>query len=101
MTGAEMIAAERLRQQTVEGYDGKHDDRYIWGQLINAAACYLDASDGGPQPNRWPWRKEFWKPRSRVENLVRAGALIAAQIDLELRRAEQVIADSCDEPDSI
>jgi hypothetical protein len=29
----------------------------------------------------WPWSFEWWKPKDRIRNLVRAGALIAAEID--------------------
>jgi hypothetical protein len=29
----------------------------------------------------WPWNKSWWKPRNAIEDLTRAGALIAAEID--------------------
>jgi len=31
--------------------------------------------------NLWPWGKEWWKPSDRRRDLVKAGALIAAEID--------------------
>ncbi|MEW5927825.1 MAG: hypothetical protein AB1941_10085 [Gemmatimonadota bacterium] len=33
----------------------------------------------------WPWTSSDWKPRTRRDNLVRAGALYQAQIDLDMR----------------
>jgi len=37
----------------------------------------------GPIPFNWPWEDRFWKPtpNDRVRELVKAGALIAAEID--------------------
>ncbi|HDR0739562.1 TPA: DUF551 domain-containing protein [Pasteurella multocida] len=32
-------------------------------------------------PIFWPWGKKYWNPKDRKENLIRAGALIAAEID--------------------
>jgi len=41
---------------------------------------------GGGTPNAWPWHPVQWKPSTDPErNLVKAGALIAAEIDRILR----------------
>ena len=89
MSGAEMIAAERQRQIDVEGWTVEHDDEQVSGDLARAAACYAEVSlapapflrQGFP-PASWPWSFEWWKPTDdRVRNLVKAGALIAAEID--------------------
>lgn len=32
-------------------------------------------------PPEWPWARCGWKPKDRRSNLVRAGALIAAELD--------------------
>ncbi len=40
MTGAEMIAAERERQVSEEGWTAEHDDEHIMGELAAGAACY-------------------------------------------------------------
>lgn len=82
MNGSQMIAAERKRQRDKEGWSGRHDStEHGDGQLIEAAICYADCY--GPhshKPERWPeWWD--WKPKDRIRNLVRAGALIAAEID--------------------
>lgn len=95
MTGAEMIAAERDRQIDTEGYEVEDDVRLNpYGELAMAALCYLydyampaprGARRGAVKPE-WPWHsKEFcsWKPTpgDPVRQLVKAGALIAAEID--------------------
>lgn len=84
MTGAELIAAERRRQQEVEGWSIRHDVMdHRPGDLIAAARCYAVA--GGPEaplPSAWPWEWNWWKPKDRLRNLVRAGALIEAERDV-------------------
>lgn len=79
------VATERLRQQTAEGYDAGHDDRYTDDELPRAALCYLaqvfDPVPDGAVPRLWPWPNEFWKPKARRSNLVRAAALIVAEIE--------------------
>lgn len=88
--GTELIAAERRRQITAEGWTPQHDDRHSHGELAKAAACYLSApSVWSPHlPKGWPWEPQGWKPTpaDRVRELVKAGALVAAEID-RLNRA--------------
>ena len=84
MNGTESIAAERRRQIEIEGWTPESDDAYVGGELAIAAACYVDGPgkvDQNTAPPRWPWLPIWWKPRTRREDLVRAGALIAAEID--------------------
>ena len=84
-TGAEMIAAERQRQMSVEGWTPAHDDQHENGELLSAAVWYLDNGceyDLGLKLPPWPWEPESWKPREdRIRQLVIAGALVAAEID--------------------
>ena len=89
------IAEERRRQIEVEGWDAAHDDAHSDGQLADAAACYAatvrafcEAVFVGRayQPmvtyrDLWPWADEWWKPKDRRRDLVRAGALIVAEIE--------------------
>lgn len=94
MTGAELIAAERQRQIDAEGYGPGHDDDLTTCDLTLAGIAYaVDSLD--PHPLRrgdaywewWPWSRESWKPTGdRVADLTKAGALIAAEIDRELRK---------------
>lgn len=91
MTGIESIAAERQRQIEAEGWTAEHDDKHTEGELAHAAAEYAwhaGVSEGGraefppgAPSELWPWASKWWKPKSRREDLVRAGALIAAEID--------------------
>lgn len=89
--GAALIAAERLRQIEQEGYTAEHDDGHP-DEMAMAAIGYIEAStltDAAylPRPNHWPWDPESWKPSpDPIRNLVKAGALIAAEID-RLQRA--------------
>jgi hypothetical protein len=85
--GMALIAGERLRQMNLEGYNAAHDDGHTEDELAYAAICYA-----APERSRmdivgplWPWRKECWKPNDRLRDLVRAGALIAAEVDRLLR----------------
>jgi hypothetical protein len=96
-TGAAMIRAERARQVTAEGYTPDHDAGHDHGELARAAACYAlppehrparsvraDSSRGDRYsrvPVGWPWHPDAWKPGDRLAELVKAGALIAAELD--------------------
>lgn len=97
--GAALIAAERIRQISVEGYTPEHDAVHhadnkglAWG-----AFCYLEraSQDRLPQddpsmPHLWPFDRKAWKPKpTRMRNLVVAGALIAADIDRRYREGER------------
>jgi len=78
------IAAERNRQISSEGWTAKHDDQWTDDQLTCAAVCYLQYSPElcSPEPpSLWPWSPVWWKPKDRRRDLVRAGALIVAEIE--------------------
>lgn len=98
------VTAERRRQVEVERYDYAHDDEAVHGELTAAATCYVIAasiSDAGRARvcgigmhannehirNLWPWPARFWKPKTRRRDLVRAAALIIAEIE-RMDRAE-------------
>ena len=89
--GADLIAAERQRQLDREGYDPSHDDEHDRYELTRAAICYakeaVQSEFGWEPPSDWPWEPEAWKPKERLDDLIRAGALIAAEIDRMLREA--------------
>lgn len=80
------IADERQRQIAVEGFDASHDDDHGTGQLATAAACYalppgIRLFDQQGTPANWPWERQWWKPGSYRRDLVKAGALILAEIE--------------------
>ena len=95
-TGIKLISEERERQQRVEGYWLEDDRRYTSGELCDAAMSYAKAAAKqargesleyltemeGACEIPWPWDASHWKPsESQIRNLVKAGALIAAEID--------------------
>jgi hypothetical protein len=83
-SGISAIAAERQRQISKEGWTTAHDDEHTEQALASAALCYVYASIFDPEdfPLRyWPWDQEWWKPSDARRNLVKAGALIAAEIE--------------------
>lgn len=88
VTGAALITAERRRQITAEGWMPEHDAEHADDELARAAACYA-MPDRYRELRLWPWRPGWWKPSpdDRVRELVKAGALIAAEID-RLRTGE-------------
>lgn len=96
------IVAERERQQTQEGFSPERDAGMPEGDFARAAICYagqhapLDdafvetdqdigtawrGSSLSDEPALWPWGHEWWKPKNHDRDLVRAGALIAAELD--------------------
>lgn len=115
-TGVQLIEAERNRQVLVEGYDLAHDDEHEGNELAWAAACYAaperifvpsDVAAGrayyDPFPGDWSdsrccppsphkmqagnvAKPELFDGEHRIRMLVKAGALIAAEID-RLQRA--------------
>lgn len=97
MTVLEEIAAERRRQVESEGWTPEHDDEHVNGEMASAAACYaLQAANHWMKSppmvkTLWPWDAAWWKPTDERRNLVKAGALIIAEIE-RLDRAPDVEA---------
>ena len=97
--GAQLIAQERLRQMSKEGYTHPHDDGHTDGSLAWAAVCYAAPGrvygrvfmhDGEGYADPWPWPiSDDKRGRSgadiitglrqdmetRIDLLVKAGAL--------------------------
>lgn len=101
---AQDVLAERQRQIEVEGWDAEHDEQHELSELAMAAACYAhpqrifiaeERVGRGYEPfvqyaDAWPkdWADHWWKPKSRRRDLVRAGALILAEIERIDRQGE-------------
>jgi hypothetical protein len=103
------VLAERARQINDEGWTPEHDAEHSKGEMALAAACYaahtatweyighgLDSSHGMFRvvqtaqefvSRMWPWARSWWKPKDRRRNLVRAAALLLAEIE-RLDRAD-------------
>lgn len=89
------VIGERVRQREIEGFDEAHDDEHTDGVIARAAGAYALAATNNHHHARgllWPWSQESWKPKSPRENLVRAGALILAEIERLDRAAERAEA---------
>lgn len=89
---------ERIRQRTPqpygEGYSDERDDEYRRAELVYAATSYALAGVSDERAGRamqcardgllfenWPWEADVFKPKGRRRNLVRAAALLLAEID--------------------
>jgi hypothetical protein len=102
------VLAERHRQMSVEGWSPEHDDTHVNFEMARAAAFYAlhTAADALPEPTcgvpsdryglfltadqAWPpeWDHATWKkPKDARRNLVRAAALLVAEIE-RLDRAD-------------
>jgi len=95
-SGADRIAVERRRQLDVEGFDSERDSKYTRGELAKAAVTYIlfNYSWGwNAYKNWWPWLATWWKPdnKDKARNLIKAGALIAAEIDRIQREAAKLV----------
>jgi hypothetical protein len=112
-TGVQLIEDERLRQIEGEGFSDERDDRYIAGELVGAAICYALVTKPGNADRtgldcyssrlcgQWPidWDRANWKPTpDRIRNLVKAGALLAAEIDRLQRSQPKHACERCSEP---
>ncbi len=77
------VMAERQRQVQVEGRTPQSDDAYVGKQLADAATAYAASAAGWVNlpATTWPWDRSWFKPRTPREDLVRAGALILAEIE--------------------
>lgn len=84
-TGSELIAAERERQITQEGWTPEHDDQHHHGQLARAAFVYEVAAGmvekgastvriEGALLSSWPWQREWFKGPQTVKYDGQAGA---------------------------
>ncbi len=89
------VARERERQMLEEGFTTDKDDDLVGSALADAAACYAAdcrvfrseirygrASEAyTAYIDLWPWSGKWWKPKDRRRNLIRAAALIIAEIE--------------------
>jgi hypothetical protein len=92
----EDVVTERNRQVVEEGYGSAHDDEHV-GDLANAGAAYAanagDHLQGFTESTAyrelWPWDSKYWKPKNPRRDLVRAAALIIAEIERIDRSAHE------------
>lgn len=84
------VLTERIRQIQFHCFYPDQDDEYVNGDLALAGACYaIEAAKQATEtegamrlvPEAWPWMAASWRPHDQRRNLVKAGALILAEID--------------------
>lgn len=79
------VLAERQRQQSAEGWTTEHDDDHSCGEMALAASSYAQYAHRKPIapaiPFNWPWEPEWFKQQGPRRDLVKAGALILAEIE--------------------
>lgn len=101
-TAIELIAAERARQIEQKGFTPEHDERHVDAELVDAALCYAEAAscqincpevalanlatnyDGTVEVSGrsyWPFEEAIQLSEDPISNLIKAGALICAEID--------------------
>lgn len=97
--GIEDISTERTRQISDEGWGDRHDDHHKNNELVRAAICYAMLGmhtqvliEMQYIAKRWPFDESWLKIDTGTggmrRSLVKAGALIAAEIDRLDRAAE-------------
>lgn len=99
------LSNERNRQIHAEGFSLEDDDNYTKGELAKLAICYADhaafTAEGHPDYEfsdmcRWlPGNidSKWWKPTTPRRDLVKAGALILAEIERLDRAAAKAQAE--------
>lgn len=89
------VIAERRRQVEVEGWTPEHDDEHKDFELTLAAIVYAESAVGYHPtcPDTWPWAESWFKPTTARRDLVKAGALILAEIE----RIDRAAKDGRDE----
>lgn len=90
------VLAERQRQLEVEGWTAERDDGYTNCELARAAATYAVCSHVDQLmlvgSRAWPWREDWFKRTTYRRDLIKAGALMLAEIE-RLDRDRAAIAE--------
>ncbi|EJL4745736.1 hypothetical protein NMM10_001649 [Salmonella enterica] len=90
------VIAERQRQISVKGWTPEHDDTYIGCELAAAAISYIEPVEA---ENYWPadWHDDSFRPSDYRRNLVKATALLLAELErLDRISAESVLSEVLD-----
>ncbi len=94
------IQSERMRQIEKEGYTQEHDDSGHGDRdLASAGACYAYYASIFHQPRTlsvlncldelWPWDMKDFKPTNPRRNLIKAAALILAELERLDRKSQK------------
>jgi hypothetical protein len=94
LDGISYIKRERDRQKNEEGFSVDGDLEYKNNELTSAAIVYAATEEQRhgfhDLLGLWPFNDSWLKlsPKDRIKELSKAGALMAADIDREIRLAE-------------
>ena len=99
------VLNERQRQHIQEGWTQRHDDAHTEAEMARAAACYaLHASGVSSEAVQEIWPKRWsgwWQPKNRRRDLVRAAALLIAEIERIDRAQSNVVQHAPGRPDVV
>lgn len=86
------VMMERTRQIDEKGWTAEHDDEHTSGELAKAGACYALSACGLDETaeRHWPWLDDRFKSKGARRDLVRAAAVIIAEIE-RLDRAAGIV----------
>jgi len=85
VTALQMVIQERRRQIAVEGFNTEHDDKYKDDELARAAASYAIPEDHRTTLSPWPFDYDWFKPSNDKRDIVKAAALLLAELERRLR----------------
>lgn len=85
-TAIDLVKKEREKQISKHGYTTVHDRQHPKKAVLYGALAYLNSviysSNVGIED--WPFKEESFKPEGDIKNLVKAAAMIIAEIDKRL-----------------
>ena len=85
-TGIDLVKEEREKQINKHGYTTVHDRHHPNKAVLYGALAYLNSAIYSPTVGieDWPFKEESFKPEGDIKNLVKAAAMIIAEIDKRL-----------------
>lgn len=88
-TGIDLVKEEREKQINKHGYNVAHDRQHSRKAVLYGALAYLNSAiySSNVGIEDWPFEKESFKPEGDIKNLVKAAAMIVAEIDKRLEES--------------
>lgn len=88
-TAIDLVKEEREKQITKYGYDTSHDRRHPKNVVLYGALAYLNAAIYGPNIGEedWPFSKNSFNSEGELKDLVKAAAMIVAEIEKKLEES--------------
>ena len=85
-TAIELVKEEREKQIHKHGYTTARDRHHPNKAVLYGALAYLNSVIYSPNIGieDWPFEEESFKPEGDIKNLVKAAAMIIAEIDKRL-----------------